>query len=135
MHPLWRKSMCRLLFTVCVISVGLWSIADAKPIRTPLEPERPSGIRDLTGVYSLAHKGSPDAGIVQLKIWNQKGKTFSIGIDIVTGNRGVDWEGRGVIEGERGYYDWTFPDGKSGRTTFLVDKNGHIHGEVRGGGI
>src|SRR5262245_20527434 len=75
------------------------------------------------------------AVFVGMKIWNQRGNTFQVGMANPTGLPAVDWEGRGVIEGDRGHYDWIFGDGKVGRTTFTVDKNGHIHGQVRGSGI
>jgi hypothetical protein len=127
--------MRRVLCIVATVAIVVGSMAYAKPERRPAEPEQPKNVRDLTGLYSLAYKGSDGSGVVQMKIWNQTGDTFRVGIAVMTGNPSVDWEGRGVIDGDRGHYNWTFPDGKSGTTTFTLDKDGRIHDQVRGGGI
>jgi len=128
--------MLRFISRVFAVSLLAFSIADAKPARRFFEPEQPRETRNLTGTYALSHKGDTGAvGIARMKIWNQQGDSFLVGIAELANHPAVDWEGRGVFDGERGHYDWVFPDGKKGRTTFTVDKDGHIHGQVRGGGI
>lgn len=52
-----------------------------------------------------------------------------------TGNPAYDWTGRGKVTGNSGSYTWRFEDGKTGQTTFRVDKAGNLHGQVRGSGI
>jgi hypothetical protein len=128
--------MLRRICLACTLAAIALTLADAKPARKPLEPEPPPKPRQLEGTYRLSHKNdAARIGLVALKIWGQQGNTFQVGIDAPTGNPGIDWEGRGVINGDQGYYDWVFPDGKRGRTTFTVDKDGVVHGQVRGGGI
>lgn len=46
---------------------------------------------------------------------------------------GRDWRGTGKLNGTRGYYDWSFDDGKTGRTTFTYDPEFDLlEGSVRG---
>jgi hypothetical protein len=128
--------MQRLILIALALFLITTTIASSKPARRPFEPEPPRPERNLEGTYGCSYEGSPPgSGVVRLKIWNQRGNSFLVGIAEPTGNPTIDWEGRGVLDGERGHYDWTFPDGKQGRTTFTIDKDGHLHGSVRGGGI
>jgi len=91
---------------------------------------------DLVGTYAIYPKGEVTPGpFAMLNISAQRGGQFLVGIALPTGNPSVDWEGHGAIEGEKGYYDWTFPDGKKGRTTITVTADGNLLGEVRGAGI
>lgn len=46
----------------------------------------------------------------------------------------VEGKGRGVMDGDFGYYDWRTLDGDSGRATFTVDAEGRLHGRWAGGG-
>jgi len=48
--------------------------------------------------------------------------------------RGLDqaWSGKGRIDGNNGYYNWEFVTGERGRTTFTINSNGTLKGEVRG---
>jgi hypothetical protein len=101
---------------------------DAKPDHRRLEP------RNLTGTYSL-HYIQGSASVATMKIWGQVGSTFLVGAAKPTGRPELDWDGRGFIDGDRGYYDWTFRDGKKGRTTFFIDREGNLHGQVRGAGL
>ncbi len=88
---------------------------------------------DLTGTYALFQADNPAQGpIGHMRISSQQGRKFSVGIAEPTGNPKVDWEGRGVIDGDKGYYDWDFPDGKKGRTTISIDSKGQLRGQVRG---
>lgn len=36
------------------------------------------------------------------------------------------WIGLGELKGSEGYFDWKFYDGRSGQTTFRIDKNGNL---------
>ena len=36
------------------------------------------------------------------------------------------WIGLGELKGNEGYFDYRFKDGRSGQTTFRVDKNGNL---------
>jgi len=127
--------MQRLLYIAFAVPLLALGIAEAKPARRPLDPEPVREARRLDGVYGLSVKGAASSDFIRMKIWNQLGNTFMVGIADPSGHPRNDWEGRGVIEGDRGYYDWVFGDGKTGRTTFTVDKEGYIHGQVRGGGL
>jgi hypothetical protein len=46
--------------------------------------------------------------------------------------RGEDWVGMGVLNENKGYYDWRFDDGKTGQTTFVLNADGSISGRVLG---
>ena len=91
---------------------------------------------DITGNYALYREGNM-LGKVEgyMLISQQNGNQFSIGIASPTGNPTQDWQGKGVVKGAGGYYDWVFTDGKKGRTTFIIDKSGNLHGKVRGSGL
>lgn len=36
------------------------------------------------------------------------------------------WIGLGELQGNEGYFDWRFNDGRYGQTTFKIDKNGNM---------
>jgi hypothetical protein len=46
--------------------------------------------------------------------------------------RGDNWVGIGVINENKGYYDWRFDDGKTGQTTFTINSDGSFIGKVLG---
>jgi hypothetical protein len=54
------------------------------------------------------------------------GQDFSI--------RGLDeaWSGQGRIDGNHGYYHWAFATGEMGKSTFTINRDGTLKGEVRG---
>jgi hypothetical protein len=79
-----------------------------------------------------AQAKQPDA---YLRVVEQRGDRFRIGIGETTGDPAVDWYGHGALDGWSGRHDWVFGDGKSGRTTFTIDDYGNLHGKVRGSGI
>jgi hypothetical protein len=91
---------------------------------------------DITGNYILYREGNM-LGKVEgyMKINSKRGNQFSIGITAPTGDPAIDWKGNGVVNGDEGYYDWVFTDGKKGRTTFRIDEEGNLHGMVRGSGL
>ncbi len=100
-------------------------------------PQRWQEYPDLVGTYGLYPSQADTAGAPNavMCISTQQGNQFTIGIAVPTGHAGLDWEGRGSIDGKGGHYDWVFVDGKAGRTTFIVDADGNLRGKVRGGGI
>jgi hypothetical protein len=81
----------------------------------------------IEGVYLLYQwddqDGKPKA---KMAITAREGNGFSV--------RGVDqtWSGEGSIDGNTGYYYWVFADGKRGKTTFTINADGTLKGEVRG---
>lgn len=90
----------------------------------------------LTGIYALFPANNPSGGpTARMSISSRQGREFTVGIAKPTGNPKYDWEGRGVIDGDEGYYDWVFEDGKRGRTTIRIDSAGQLRGQVRGAGI
>jgi HEAT repeat protein len=93
-----------------------------RPKRTPTPP------RPVAGTYAIADEGDPakPRGEITIGAVGDGGR-FEI--------EGKDWKGRGVVTGDRGYYDWKFLDGSTGRTTFTVDAEGRLHGRVVGGGV
>jgi len=91
---------------------------------------------DISGYYVLYREGDLFGEVVgYMRIGEQRGNQFLIGIAYPTGDAEKDWNGSGVVEGYKGYYDWVFTDGKKGRTTFSIDTSGNLHGKVRGSGI
>jgi len=92
--------------------------------------------QNISGTYALYQKGNEAKGIVgYMRISQQTGNNFSIGIASQTGSPAVDWSGQGSVQGNSGYYSWRFQDGKTGQTTFTIDNSGNLHGQVRGSGI
>lgn len=128
--------MKRVLMLSLALTVIALATTDAKPARKPGEPAPPDNVLQIAGTYDLFFANNPKSvsGCV-LTITSQVGNTFKIGIAEPTGNKGFDWWGEGVINGRKGYYDWWFPDGKKGRTTFTIDEKGQLHGQVRGSNI
>jgi len=91
---------------------------------------------DFSGTYVLYREGDLLGKVVgYMRIGEQRGNQFLIGTAYPTGDAKKDWNGSGVVAGSEGYYDWVFTDGKKGRTTFMIDKAGNLHGKVRGSGI
>ena len=81
----------------------------------------------LENTYDLYDQSNRSWSVITtMTIFNQKGSFF-----LIQGDR---WGGSGNVSGSSGYYDWKFLDGKSGRTTFTVQDNGNLHGQVRGPG-
>lgn len=84
----------------------------------------------LSGVYDLFVSGSPENRIVaKMEIVTSDTEEFLV--------RGVGqaWTARGKVSASDAYYDWTFSDGKTGRTTFHINEDGTLTGHVRGSGI
>jgi hypothetical protein len=83
--------------------------------------------KSIEGVYRLYRwedqEGNP---IRTMAITAEAGNEFSI--------RGLDeaWSGEGRVGGDSGYYNWTFANGQTGKTTFTINSDGTLKGEVRG---
>jgi len=91
---------------------------------------------DISGNYVLYREGDLLGKVAgYMRISEQHGNQFLISIAYPTGDPAMDWKGSGVVNGNKGYYDWMFTDGKKGRTTFRIDKSGNLHGMVRGSRI
>lgn len=91
------------------------------------EPAKASS-EAIGGVYVLYEFGDQSEkpqGNMTITPW--KGETFLI--------HGIDWAGYGKLQGQKGYYDWKFDDGRAGRTDFEVNKDGTLKGRVHGSGI
>jgi hypothetical protein len=134
------------VFSVYLIAGALFLCADfpasrfggrAAAVPIPDRPETRRTHPDLVGTYALyARDGDLTAeSYTFMKISQQQGSEFVIGIAKPTGHAGMDWKGRGIINGKQGHYDWVFPDGKTGRTTITIDADGNLCGQVRGSGI
>jgi hypothetical protein len=81
----------------------------------------------IEGVYLLYHWGDQDGKpVAKMAITARDAKSFSV--------RGLDqtWSGEGSIDGNTGYFNWVFADGKKGKTTFTHNLDGTLKGEVRG---
>jgi hypothetical protein len=91
----------------------------------------------IEGTYVLSRWGDPGATpITRMVITVRKGTGFSVrregtGFSV----RGLDqaWSGEGRADGKGGYYDWVFVTGQTGNTTFTINPDGTLKGEVRGG--
>ena len=83
--------------------------------------------QSIAGVY-LLYRWEDQAGLPVRKmvITARTGPDFSV--------RGLDqgWSGEGRIEGNEGFYLWVFATGERGKTTFTVNSDGSLKGEVRG---
>lgn len=91
---------------------------------------------NLIGTYELIPALKPTRGVTaRMRVSSQDGREFTVGAADASGDPKRDWSGRGVIDGAEGYYDWAFGDGKKGRTTFRIDSQGRLQGQVRGAGI
>jgi hypothetical protein len=76
----------------------------------------------ISGSWVVRREGqpfsNPDSTMI-IDVWGQK---------IVV--RGAGWSGRGSFDGVSGRYDWSFPDGRTGVTTFTInyrDSTLHLH--------
>jgi tetratricopeptide (TPR) repeat protein len=115
----WKHAIVSELAARTLLGWGLDPDA-MRPKRTPAAP------RPIAGTYGLIREQDPEAksqGDLKIGAVREDGR-FDV--------EGKDWKGKGVIDGDRGYYDWRFLDGSTGRTTFTVDAEGRLHGRVVG---
>jgi hypothetical protein len=110
--------MVTLLFKSVLASVVMIGAVAQADIRK----ENDGPAKSIEGVYLLYR-------IEKFAITARRDKGFSI--------RGLDqaWSGEGRIDGNEGYYNWIFADGKTGRTTFTINADGTLTGQVRGAGL
>jgi hypothetical protein len=76
----------------------------------------------IVGRYTLYNKRS-DNPEVQMTIQAVNETTFEI--------RGDGWIGLGTLSKNKGYYDFEFTNGDSGRTAFRINKEGDLEGDVK----
>lgn len=81
----------------------------------------------ITGHWLLRRQGDPSRTLVTWLDMTVDATSLKV--------KGDKWEGRGSFNGELGYYDWKFEDGKSGRTDIYLDKTGILYGKVEGSEI
>lgn len=84
--------------------------------------------QNIEGNYDLYRSEDASKVVATMIIHDQSGNQF-----LVTG---IGWSGKGQMNGNTGYYDWTFSDGpsagKSGRTTLALRDDGSLEGHVIG---
>jgi hypothetical protein len=78
----------------------------------------------LNGDYALYHFYDQEQFVTTMHVTPVQGNNFQIS--------GEGWYGEGELIGNSGYYDWTFSDGRKGRTNFIVNSKGEIIGHVLG---
>lgn len=81
---------------------------------------------DIAGTYRLAREETPDVDEGEMLIRGSAAGFVA---------SGADWRGPGRLEGANGRYDWTFDDGRSGRTSIRIGADGRLHGHVLGSGV
>ncbi len=102
----------------------------ASPV-APAPEHRPPHILGTYTLYRVDNaKGRP---VGQMTVRSQDGNRFVVGN--AEGPDRLHWEGRGELDGDKGHYDWTFKDGRTGRTDIEIDGDGRWRGQVRGAGI
>ena len=84
-------------------------------------------LQRIVGRWILRREGQPGSQPVASFIVEADGEGIIV--------RGDSWRGSGSFDGESGSYRWAFADGKSGLTTFSIDRNEMMRGQVRGSGI
>jgi hypothetical protein len=87
--------------------------------------------QSIEGTYDLFDIGNVGGRVVGVMLFSaQSGTSFS-----VTSSNPEPWNGTGDITNNQGYYDWRFPDGRTGRTTIVVGADGNLYGHVFGSGL
>jgi hypothetical protein len=111
----------RTALTVIAMLTGASCSAD-----TPKEAGETA--RSIEGIYVLYRFDTPDGILVcKMGIAARQGSDFRIyGVD-------QSWSGEGRIEGSTGYYHWVFVTGQRGKTTFTINPDGTLIGNVQGG--
>jgi hypothetical protein len=79
------------------------------------------------GTYFLYQKDAPSEKAGEMIITAWKGDSFLI--------RGSGWIGQGEMKGNKGFYEWKFDDGKTGKTQIELNPDGTFTGHVVGSGI
>lgn len=85
-----------------------------------------TNIMQLNGTWDLYENS---AGIISKKPDQSMNiMTFDNNKLVVQGISPGDtyWIGLGELQGNEGYFDWRFNDGRYGQTTFKIDKNGNM---------
>lgn len=84
-----------------------------------------SHVDQVTGTWTLYEERSPSKVAGAMTIASLGGNAISV--------QGDSWEGKGIVEGHGGHYDWWYTSGAEGsRTTFRIADDGTLHGTVGG---
>jgi hypothetical protein len=84
--------------------------------------------QSIEGAYVLSRLGDPArTPVTRMVIAAREGNGFSVR------GSGQAWSGEGRVDGKEGYYNWVFATGEKGKTTFTINPDGTLKGEVRGG--
>lgn len=92
----------------------------------PVAPPEPR-LQKIIGRWALRRESQPNSRPITSFSVEASGE----GIIVL----GDSWKGYGNFDGKSGSYHWVFTNGKSGQTTFHMDFDGVLHGQVRGAGI
>jgi hypothetical protein len=118
MIPFFRLSLAA--------SIVLLTVVHPADAQRNVEAAAPS----VGGVYQLypvgAENGSP---IAKMLITWREDQYFSVR------GLGQTWSGEGRIEEGKGFYNWIFENGDSGKTTLTVNADGTLNGHVVGSGL
>ena len=79
------------------------------------------------GKYSLFRQDDPAEKTGEMIITSWKEDVFLI--------RGTGWIGQGEFREGKGFYEWKFDDGRTGRTVVELNSDGTLSGHVIGSGI
>ena len=107
-----------------VVAIRLIRAVDRELARK-LEPVAVRAV--IEGQWVLRRENAPPeyhANWLQMQLSNEDSLTVI----------GRMWKGQGTFDGEAGYYEWEFEDGKRGRTEFWIDDSGLMRGQVRAHG-
>ena len=87
-----------------------------------------NGQVNLSGNWELRRISPAPDGVVNMSMTQQGNTIFA---------SGDGWRGEGKITGTKGYYNWTFNDGRTGKTSFTYNAEFDIlvSGKVYGSGI
>jgi hypothetical protein len=82
----------------------------------------------ISGLWDLRYESQPDGVVITTIRLNLNGTQIEGNGEKI----GDLWRGRGEFDGRTGYYIWTLPNGRGGRTEIYLDEEGFLHGKVRG---
>src|SRR5205814_2210896 len=84
----------------------------------------------FNGIYFLYPKDtSNEEPIAKMAITGRGDEGFSVR------GLGQAWSGEGRIDDGKGFYNWIFENGDSGKTTLTINTDGTLHGHVVGSSL
>jgi hypothetical protein len=121
----------QILYTICIVYIVLFALLSSSSLLSnPKSAESYRSADSIAGKYNLYDLKKSDkiiVGVMVITSWN--GNTFLIR------GEGQGWIGYGKVDGNKGYYDWKFDDGRTGRTNIEINSEGTLNGFVSGAGI